>query len=194
MLTYFANLHKNNSFAIIDLEREERQEKEGANKRASRMNGEWREKNQRWTANSQLSTEERTQLVVTHSWVTWLVNSVAQADTFSPLLSILFLKGLTASSLYSACEWGGLMKGFLSLARNTEYFETEHERFLNWSPIYMWNWPMHWRTVIIPRSQITITSFSKYDSIKCPLPTFPKALELKILIPYFFFFIRCNLH
>lgn len=45
MLTYFANLHKNNSFAIIDMEREERQEKEGANKRASRMNGEWREKN-----------------------------------------------------------------------------------------------------------------------------------------------------
>ena len=44
---------------------------------------------------------------------------------------------------------------------------------------------MHWRTVIIPKSQITITFFSKYDSIKCPLPTFPKALQLKILAPYF---------
>lgn len=123
-----------------------------------------------------------------HTIMSYLAGKFSSTGRYTQFHSCLsrFLKDSQHPPLYSACEWGGLMKGFLTLARNTEYFKTEHELFLNWCPIYMWNCPMHWRTVIIPKSQITITSFSKYDSIKCPLPTFPKALQLKILIPHFF--------
>lgn len=61
-----------------------------------------------------------------HIFMSYLAGKFGGTGRYTQFHSCLshFLKNSQHPPLYSACEWGGLMKGFLSLAWNVEYFKT----------------------------------------------------------------------